>query len=279
MRQLSISLILKLTAAIASGTAAILTLHHFRRDDTILTLHRDIYNASWVLSKPAPPTILIIGSRGHGKSSFLNTVCRTLAGETGPLLLRAESRPPGGESVGDRKKIVHAKVEGIGENIGELEELVVRMVEKGLRLEETKENLEAVIRGDEVAECVVVVVRCSSPAKERCLAVRRLADIANAIRDRGLHLIVVLTNKKSIKTSRQAEELWREVAFRARTDCVYFIENYTSSNSSNLRHPPVIKNEFDTHFTVLTIVRQCLEFTKLYRSQLKNVEKDASRPN
>ncbi|KAE8774444.1 hypothetical protein D1007_53149 [Hordeum vulgare] len=84
----------------------------------------------------------------------------------------------------------------------------------------------------------------------------------------GLNLIVVLTFKKSVRSLRQAEELLREVSFRARTDCVYFIENYTWSNTGpNLLHPPVIKNDFGTHFTVLTIIRQCLEFIKLNRSQ------------
>lgn len=82
----------------------------------------------------------------------------------------------------------------------------------------------------------------------------------------GLHLMVVLTHKKPIRTMRQAEELRREIAFKARTDCVYFIENYTSSKSSNLKYPIPIKNDFETHFTVLTIIRQCLEFVKLYRS-------------
>ena len=87
----------------------------------------------------------------------------------------------------------------------------------------------------------------------------------------GLNLIIVLTFKKAMKSIRQAEELLREVSFRARTDCVYFIENYTwSNNGPNLRHPPVIKNDFEMHFTVLTIIRQCLEFIKLNRSQSKD---------
>jgi len=87
----------------------------------------------------------------------------------------------------------------------------------------------------------------------------------------GLNLIIVLTFKKAMRSIRQAEELLREVSFRARTDCVYFIENYTwSNNGPNLRHPPVIKNDFETHFTVLTIIRQCLEFIKLNRSQSKD---------
>jgi hypothetical protein len=92
-----------------------------------------------------------------------------------------------------------------------------------------------------------------------------------------LNLIIVLTFKKSMRSLRQAEELLREVSFRARTDCVYFIENYTwSNNGPNLRHPPVIKNDFETHFTVLTIIRQCLEFIKLNKSQSKD-KKDAKQ--
>nr|CAB3450826.1 unnamed protein product [Digitaria exilis] len=72
-----------------------------------------------------------------------------------------------------------------------------------------------------------------------------------------------------MRSIRQAEELLRET--------VYFIENYTwSNNGPNLRHPPVIKNDFETHFTVLTIIRQCLEFIKLNRSQAKD-KKDSKQ--
>ncbi|EMS49611.1 hypothetical protein TRIUR3_17560 [Triticum urartu] len=117
-------------------------------------------------------------------------------------------------------------------------------------------------------ECVVLVLRCDAPAKERNAAIKRLPEISAAARAKGLNLIIALTFKKSVSSVRQAEELLREVSFRARTDCVYFIENYTWSNSgSNLLHPPVIKNDFGTDFTVLTIIRQCLEFIKLNRSQ------------
>ena len=35
-----------------------------------------------------PPSVLITGFRAHGKSSLVNTACRALAGEEGPLLLR-----------------------------------------------------------------------------------------------------------------------------------------------------------------------------------------------
>ena len=91
-------------------------------------------------------------------------------------------------------------------------------------------------------------------------------------------MIIVLTFKKAMRSIRQAEELLREVSFRARTDCVYFIENYTwSNNGPNLHHPPVIKNDYETHFMVLTIIRQCLEFIKLNRSQSKDKKKNGKQ--
>uniref|UniRef100_A0A0D3F9J4 Uncharacterized protein n=1 Tax=Oryza barthii TaxID=65489 RepID=A0A0D3F9J4_9ORYZ len=136
----------------------------------------------------------------------------------------------------------------------------------------TRADIDAAISGGN-PECVVLALRCDAPAKERNAAVKRLPEISAAVRAKGLNLIVVLTFKKAMRSARQAEELIREVSFRARTDCVYFIENYTwNNNGPNLRHPPVIKNDFETHFTVLTIIRQCLEFIKLNRSQSKREE-------
>ncbi|KAJ4789400.1 hypothetical protein LUZ62_040646 [Rhynchospora pubera] len=280
----SISLLLKLAAAITSGAAAMLTILRVRQDDNISSFRREIHAVAAPMLSPSPPSILIVGVRGHGKSSFLNTACRTLANEYGPLLLRAESRPPGGEA-GETKRVVYASVDAGGEQNSD-EEVTLAMVEKGIGLETTKEDMEAAVAGLEGVDCVVVVIRCSGATKERSLVIRKLPEIATPVRERGLHLIVVLTHKKSIRTTRQAEELQREVAFKARTDCVYFIENYTYSKSSNLRYPAPIKNDFDTHFTMLTVIQQCLEFVKLYRSQSGNIhhkhEKDhasiAARP-
>jgi len=90
--------------------------------------------------------------------------------------------------------------------------------------------------------------------------------------------VVVLTQKKALKSAKQAEELRREVACKARTDCVYFIENYTAGTTLNVRHPIAIKNDFDTHLTVLAIVRQCVEFARLYRSHSSQKTNDVSHP-
>lgn len=280
-------LLLKIAAAAAAGALAIVAAARLLRDDAVSSLRRDIREAVAALSSnedgdnadggddqgdedAPPPSILITGFRAHGKSSLVNTACRALAGEVGPLLLRAEASPPGGGSDSTRKQLkVKAVVSGADGEMG-AEEAVVELLDapplpEAARL--TRDAIDDAISSGN-PECVVLVLRCDAPAKERNAAVKRLPEISAAARAKGLNLIIALTFKKSVSSVRQAEELLREVSFRARTDCVYFIENYTWSNSgSNLLHPPVIKNDFGTHFTVLTIIRQCLEFIKLNRSQ------------
>lgn len=81
--------------------------------------------------------------------------------------------------------------------------------------------------------------------------------------------MVVLTRKKELKSRREAWELHRKVMAGARTDCVYFLENYTAADDDemfNFERPRSTKNLFETHFTTLVIMRQCVEFVKLYRS-------------
>lgn len=140
---------------------------------------------------PSPPTVLIVGARGHGKSSFINTACRALANEYGPLLLRAESRPPGAES-GETKRVVRATVDPGGEQFSD-EEAEVALLEKGIGFETTKEDMEAAIVGLEGVECVVIVVRCSGPIKELSLVIRRLPEIVAPVRERGEHAVLLLS--------------------------------------------------------------------------------------
>nr|ACF22698.1 hypothetical protein-3 [Brachypodium distachyon] len=288
MRLPRLPLLLKIAAAAAAGALALIAATRLRRDDAVYSLRRDIREAVAALTSSsdedgdgadggqgdggdAPaPSVLITGFRAHGKSSLVNTACRALAAEEGPLLLRAEASPPGGGSDGTRKRLlVKAVVAGTDGEMG-ADEAVVELLDapplpEAARL--TRKDIDGAI-GEGNPECVVLVLRCDAPGKERTAAIKRLPEISAAVRAKGLNLIVVLTFKKAMRSIRQAEELLREVSFRARTDCVYFIENYTwSNNGPNLLHPPVIRNDFGTHFTVLTIIRQCLEFIKLNRSQ------------
>ncbi|XP_038982987.1 uncharacterized protein LOC120110979 [Phoenix dactylifera] len=274
----SLPLLVKLATAAVTGAAALLAFRRLNRDEAVVSLRREIRDALLSLRRDnggaaaTPPAVLVTGFRAHGKSSFVNTACRALAGEAGPLLLRAETAPPGPGSATLARGAVRAVVawgEGEEEAMVELVDAPALPEAGRLRRADVEAALGGVGGGDgaaPAAECVVLVLRCGGPEKERNLAVRKLPDIASAIRERGLQFVVVLTYKKAVKTTQQAEELRREVAFRARTDCVYFMENYTSSKRHNISHPPALRNDFETHFTVLAIIRQCIEFVKLYRS-------------
>ncbi|XP_072958817.1 uncharacterized protein [Typha angustifolia] len=270
----SLSLLAKLAGAGTTGVAALLAFRRLQRDSAVASLRREIRDAVLLLSQSnssaaPPPAVLVAGFHAQGKSSLVNTACRALGSEAGPLLLRSETAPPGSGAGTVVRQVVRATVAADERGEEEREEdAVVEMVDAPPLPEAadlTRLDVEVAIGGEVAPECVVLVLRCGGPAKERKMAVRKLPDIAGVIRERGLHLVVVLTHKKAIKTLKQAEELRREVSFRARTDSVYFIENYTPSNTLNIRHPQCIENDFDTHFTVLTIIRQCLEFVKLYR--------------
>ncbi|KAI0524002.1 hypothetical protein KFK09_003366 [Dendrobium nobile] len=283
-------LLLKLGAVVVAGTAALLS---FRRHYGFAALHslrRNILRTLLNLPDGAtvPPTILVLGFRGHGKSAFVNTVCRVLVGEEGPMILRSETAPVGLPPTASAQLAVRVAAV-VGCDCGEwVEEMEEEVEGEGLVLEfidapplpepavltsalvEAALDSFAVRGGGSVAplppECVVVVLKCSRWVRERHLAIRRLTEIAGVVRNRGLSPLIVLTHKKSLRNCKQ-EELKHEVAFRARTDCVYFIENYTTKCSTKCRGPTVVKNDFDTHYTALAIIRQCIEFIAQHRRQ------------
>ncbi|KAH7658719.1 P-loop containing nucleoside triphosphate hydrolase protein [Dioscorea alata] len=265
--KIPMTLLLRFTASAITATAAFLYIRRIRREISLSALRRQIREALQPLL-PRPPSILIMGFRSQGKSSFLNTACRALASESDPvLLLRAETAPPGAAPVSQSSRTVRSFVADPG-GAG-VEPVAVDLID-GPPLPDaagmTRADVETAIAGTPAPECVILVFRCSGSLKERAIAVKKLTDIASVVRERGLHVVVVLTHKKVLRNMKQTEELQREVAFRARTDCVYFIENYTASPNISIHHPTTIKNDHDTNFTALSIMRQCVEFTRLYRS-------------
>lgn len=139
-------------------------------------------------ASPAPaPSVLITGFRAHGKSSLVNTACRALAAEDGPLLLRAEASPPGGGTDGPRRrrrvKAVVAGADGDGAGDGDVVELLdAPPLPEAARL--SREDIDAAISGGD-PECVVLVLRCDAPAKERNAAIKSLPAISAAVRNRG----------------------------------------------------------------------------------------------
>ncbi|KAJ8465426.1 hypothetical protein OPV22_027978 [Ensete ventricosum] len=279
----AVPLLLRFAAAAVTGAAALIALRCVHREEAVAALRRDVSNALRLLDEP--PAVLVTGFRAHGKSALINTACRALAAEAGPVLLRTETAPRGPGGATFARQVVRAAVaRGSGEKEEEEEEededAVVEMVDAPALPDPgilTRADVEAAVcgsPGNPPPDCVILVLRCGGSSKESRMAVKKLADIATVVRERGLQFVVILTHKKHIKSMRQAEELRREIASRARTDCVYFIENYTAGNMLHLRRPWTSKNNFDTHFTVLTMMRQCIEFTKLHRSNLAQKAND-----
>ncbi|KAG0491463.1 hypothetical protein HPP92_004486 [Vanilla planifolia] len=229
-----IPLLLKLAAATATGTAALLSLRHNHRLAVIRSLRRDIHDALVLLracdgrsgeTSGAPPAILVTGFRGHGKSAFINTACRALAGESGPLLLRSVTAPLGFPPATVDRWNVRVAVAGSGGGCEEHKVAVDECVAVELidapplpdPVAMTLVDVEAAFdvgsgRGERLPECVVLVLRCNQPAMERHLTVRRVGDIAGVARDRGLRVVVVLTNRRSLRSRKQAEQLRCEVA-------------------------------------------------------------------
>lgn len=62
-------------------------------------------------------------------------------------------------------------------------------------------------------------------------------------------------------------EIRKEAATRARTDCIYFIENYTVASAMDDRHVIAVRNNFDTHNVTLAVIRQCVEFAIVHHQR------------
>ena len=210
MRMPRLPLLLKIAAAAAAGALAIIVAARLRREDAVASLRREIRDALTALvaddedggdgsdgeggakedASPPPPSVLITGFRAHGKSSLVNTACRALAAEDGPLLLRAEASPPGGGTDGPRRRRrVKAVVAGAdGDSVGAAGEGDVVELLDAPPLPEagrlTREEIDAAISGGD-PECVVFVLRCDAPTKERNAAIKRLPEISAAVRNKG----------------------------------------------------------------------------------------------
>lgn len=197
---LTVMLPLLIAAAAAAGALALIFATRLLREDAVASLRREIREVLTALvaddedgdgesASPPPPSVLITGFRAHGKSSLVNTACRALAAEDGPLLLRAEASPPGGGSEGPRKlRMVKAVVAGTdGDGAGAGEGDVVELLDAPPLAETgklTREDIDAAISSGD-PECVVFILRCNAPTKERNAAIKRLPEISAAVRNKG----------------------------------------------------------------------------------------------
>lgn len=205
MRMPRLHLLLKIAAAAAAGALALIVAARLRREDAVASLRREIREALVALvnddedgdgsdgakedASLPPPSVLVTGFRAHGKSSLVNTACRALAAEDGPLLLRAEASPPGGGTDGPRRRrrvkavVAGADGDGAGAGDGDVVELLdAPPLPEAVRL--SREDIDAAISGGD-PECVVFVLRCDAPTKERNAAIRRLPEISAAVRNKG----------------------------------------------------------------------------------------------
>ncbi|KAJ8622974.1 hypothetical protein MRB53_031503 [Persea americana] len=234
------------------------------RNDTLQAQFHHIRTSLRILRRP--PTIYLLGYKGRGKSAFLNTACRVLGEEDGPLVFRSETAPLGPTRTTVEMSAVHVSA---GDEDGE--RCLVTFVDtpglplRFLRRGDVEEALRLVPEAAVSApDCVVVVLRCSDVLQR--VADMRLAEIVAVVRERGLHFILLLTHKKSLRSMKQMGEIRKEVATRARTDCIYFIENYTVGSPMDDRNVIAVRNNFDTHNVTLAVIRQCIEFAFIHQS-------------
>ncbi|KAG9449983.1 hypothetical protein H6P81_009948 [Aristolochia fimbriata] len=274
---ISLSLLFKLSAASLSGASFFLAWQHSRRCDVLAAQQAEIRHALRDAGR-LPPVIFIIGFRGHGKSSFVNTVCRVLAEEDGQLVFRSETAP-----VGPTKTTTVPRPVRAGRGTVALVDTPGLPTERLTRVH-TETALAPLPGGGATAECAVVVLRCEYMRfSERQILMKRIMEISSVLRAKGLPFVVLLTHKRAMKKAKEAEELRKELALRAKTDCVYFVENYVSAGCSstsfgwkNGNRSISVKNNFDTHSVTLAVMRQCVEFVATRRTDLQRLQTEPS---
>lgn len=209
----TISLVLKLVATSFFAIAAALSHRKLRREEVLFFQRRDIlrrisfFPNVGTLPFSQPPKILILGFRGHGKSSFINTACRVLSGEDGPLMLRTDTAPlgtgPWTTPVTRSDRIVKVLMRCSWGEEEEYEEeddeaVVVEMVDtpgfspmligNNLKEEVEKTLLRSSTMG--TTDCVVVVVRCPGVDVEKRMGVlKMIGDLTTVVRDHGTYVI------------------------------------------------------------------------------------------
>lgn len=180
---LSLSLILKLAATSLTGITALVACRNMLRNDTLQAQFHHIRTSLRILRRP--PTIYLLGYKGRGKSAFLNTACRVLGEEDGPLVFRSETAPLGPTRTTVEMSAVHVSA---GDEDGE--RCLVTFVDtpglplRFLRRGDVEEALRLVPEAAVSApDCVVVVLRCSDVLQR--VADMRLAEIVAVVRERG----------------------------------------------------------------------------------------------
>jgi len=237
--------------------------------------YKQIRDAAARLSSKNPITVLVLGFRKHGRSSFINTIFRVLYKEEGPLIMRAETGPTKVTTSAQRVLKVKNKLlryPKILMNIidtpccsssEDIDDNAIRNVLRGQDVyPETDPSKQRNVYP--VSECVILVIKADD-----CYvgghALEKLPNLVKIIREEGLRFVVIVTHKKIAQAaSIDLQDLTRRVALKSGTDFVHCIENYVADHSDG-KNGSNVNNDFDTHCQTLSIVRQCLEYARQRR--------------
>lgn len=272
----------------AAAAAAYFGYNKMTRERILDYQYKQIRDAAAVLSSKNPITVLVLGFRKHGRSSFINTIFRVLYKEEGPLIMRAETGPAKVTTSVQRvhkvrnKLLVFPKIlmniidTPCSSSSEEIDDNAIRNVLRGGVA--GMENNESEIDGSKrrnvypVSECVILVIKAQDcymggPALEK------LPELVRIIREEGLRFVVILTHKKVSQAEPiDLKDLTRSVALKSGTDFVHCIENYVADHSGG-KDGSNVSNDFDTHCQTLSTVRQCFEYVRQHRlMKLNNLQ-------
>eukprot|EP01018_Ginkgo_biloba_P024093 Gb_24120 [translate_table: standard] len=273
-------MIIQLLASAVATIAAFYTFNKVKEERHLQEQYKQVSDAAARLSTGTSKyraTVLVLGFQNHGRSSFINTVFRVLYREDGPLLLRAETSPSKSQKTTTTQRVLRVKNKFLRypkylmnlidtpafATVEDVDDNAIRAVLRGRSEADSVSEIHEISKHRNVLapECVILVTKC----QEACLgapAWDRLSNLAKIIREEGLQFVVVLTHSKEAKKEMDLQELMRDVAMRAGTDFVQYIENYVADTQHGAR----VSNNFDTHNKTLSIVRQCLEYVKQHRN-------------
>lgn len=275
-------MIIPLLGTAAAAAVAYFSYNKMTRERILDYQYKEIRDAAAALSSKNPITVLVLGFRKHGRSSFINTIFRVLYKEEGSLIMRAETGPAKVTTSAQRvhrvrnKLLVFPKIlmniidTPCSSSSEEINDNAIRNVLRG-GVAEMENNNESEIDGSKgiknvypVSECVILVIKAQDcymggPALEK------LPELVRIIREEGLRFVVILTHKKvAQKDSIDLQDVTRSVALKSGTDFVHCIENYVADHSDG-KDGSIVSNDFDTHCKTLSTVRQCFEYVRQHR--------------
>lgn len=274
-------MIIPLLGTATAATVAYFTYNKVTRDRILEYQYKEFGDAAVRLSSKHLVTVLVLGFQKHGRSSFINTVFRVLYKEEGPLVMRAETGPTQITTTEPRvfrmknkllkypKYLMNIIDTPCFSTMEDMDENAIRNVLRGGGIEKNVLNSDPSRQRNvqRVPECLILVIKA-----EDCYmggpALNPLSKLVRIIRDEGagLQFVVVLTHKKEAQMkSIDLRDVITTVVLKAATDVVHCIENYVADHHVDRKKPSNVRNDFETHKQILSIMRQCFEYARQRR--------------